>query len=152
MGLRLLRVCTVAVASTALVAVFGVAPAAAKAETSYVFDLTSAEVVPGPGDPDGSAVVSISVDRKTESICFDIDAENVAPLTKGVIRHGLAGTESDGGAVLFDRLHPGTSKCPYTVGKGAAKELLKNPGEYYLEVYNDEYPDGALRGQLPAQK
>jgi hypothetical protein len=34
------------------------------------------------------------------------------------------------------------------VDRAEAKEILKNPADYYVNVHNAEFPLGALRGQL----
>ena len=57
---------------------------------------------------------------------------------------------------VFSELSPGCREAPsdgfssgcVDVGRALAKEILKNPADYYVNVHNAEFPGGALRGQL----
>ena len=42
----------------------------------------------------------------------------------------------------------GSSGGCVEVGRTLAKDILKNPADYYVNVHNAEFPAGALRGQL----
>jgi hypothetical protein len=35
-----------------------------------------------------------------------------------------------------------------TVSREEARDIVKNPENYYVNVHNAEFPGGALRGQL----
>ncbi len=35
---------------------------------------------------------------------------------------------------------------------GIVQDILANPADYYVNVHNAEYPGGALRGQLTAER
>jgi hypothetical protein len=38
------------------------------------------------------------------------------------------------------------------VGDQTVAEILADPGSYYVNVHNAEYPGGAIRGQLMAER
>jgi hypothetical protein len=42
----------------------------------------------------------------------------------------------------------GLSSTCATVEAALMQELLNNPGSYYVNVHNADFPDGAARGQL----
>ena len=109
-------------------------------------ELTGEEEVPGPGDPDGSGSATIIV-IPPDTICYILTAEDIAPATAAHIHVGKRGEAGD--VVL--PLEPPT----FGVSGGctqAAPELVsnlqENPENYYVNVHNEEYPDGAIRGQL----
>ena len=60
---------------------------------------------------------------------------------------GDAGEE---GAVKLNLLLPRNSarECVRGLGERFIKKISRNSSNYYVDVHNDEYPDGALRGQL----
>ena len=42
----------------------------------------------------------------------------------------------------------GSSKGCVAAGADLIKEIRQNPGNYYVNVHNADFPDGAVRGQL----
>ncbi|NNC91493.1 MAG: CHRD domain-containing protein [Acidimicrobiia bacterium] len=108
--------------------------------------LTGAAEVPNPGDPDGSGTMELTLNQGQGEICFDLEVADVAPLTAAHIHVGEAG--SNGGVVVnFNIAVNGLEGC-VDVGKALVKEIRQNPGGYYINVHNGDFPAGALRGQL----
>ena len=108
--------------------------------------LTGAAEVPGPGDPDGSGSAAITINQGRGEICFDIAVADVAEISAAHIHDAPAGVAS-GFVVNFNVAENGLSGC-VPVDKGLAKAIRQNPGDYYVNVHNADFPAGALRGQL----
>jgi CHRD domain len=134
------------------VALIAAAPAGA-AKTTLTATLSGANEVPGPGDPDGSgqATVEIKVKKgkKKAKICSDITFAGIGSPFAGHIHEG--GPTTDGPIVfsLFENV--GTTSPVDACGKakrGLAKRIAKNPGDFYVNLHNDDFPGGAIRGQL----
>jgi len=138
-----------AVAAVALIA----APVTAKklpdAETGgrpLTAELLGSNEVPGPGDPDGSGFAVVTLNPGQEEVCFDIQVADVEPIAAAHIHRG--GPNVAGPVVVnFNVAANGLSGC-FTADRELIKEILKNPGDFYVNVHNPEFPPGALRGQL----
>lgn len=101
---------------------------------------------PNPGDPDGRGVAVIKVDTEAGTICYRLTAKRIDPATMAHIHVGERGTA---GPVVQGLLPPTDGRSSSCVENAAlAEELLQNPDEYYVNVHNDPYPGGAIRGQL----
>lgn len=89
--------------------------------------------------------MSVNVGQGT--VCYSLTASNIAPATAAHIREAPAG---QAGPVVVPLAPPtdGSSSGCATVERELAKEILKNPSDYYVNVHNAEFPTGALRGQL----
>jgi hypothetical protein len=110
-------------------------------------ELTGEEEVPGPGDPDGSGSATIILIRPN-TICYVLTAENIAPATAAHIHVGERG---EAGPVVVPLNNPPT----YGVSGGCTQadpalvsNIQENPENYYVNVHNEEYREGAIRGQL----
>jgi CHRD domain len=107
----------------------------------------NAQGVPNQGDPDGSGFATLIVNPGQEEICYELSASGIAPATAAHIHFAPAGQN---GPIVVPLEPPtdGTSADCASVDRALAKEILKNPELYYVNVHNDPFPNGALRGQL----
>jgi CHRD domain len=122
--------------------------AAAPKPTTFTFTMSGAQVVPGPGDPDGTANAALSLFfKKPSHVCAGTNPQNVQrPFTALHLHHAPAGdvrpevTTLTGGATDASGCGP--------VPKKVLQDIQNNPEQYYLDAHNEEFPDGAIRGQL----
>jgi hypothetical protein len=109
-------------------------------------ELTGEEEVP-PGDPDGSGSATIIVIPSTNTICYVLTAEDIAPATAAHIHVGERG-EAGPPVVPLEPPTSGVSGGCTEADPALVSELQENPENYYVNVHNEEYPEGAIRGQL----
>jgi hypothetical protein len=111
--------------------------------------LTGAEEVPGPGDPDGTGFAAVTVNPGQGVLCYELSVSGIA-LDDRTAAHIHEAPFGEAGEVVVTLEAPtdGSSGGCVDVGRALAKDILKNPADYYVNVHNAEYPAGALRGQL----
>ena len=109
--------------------------------------LTGAEEVPGPGDPDGTGFAAVTVNPGKGLICYELSVSGIAPAVAAHIHEAPFGEAGDV-VVPLEAPTDGSSSGCVDVGRALAKDILKNPADYYVNVHNAEYPAGVLRGQL----
>lgn len=111
--------------------------------------LTGAAEVPGPGDPDGSGTATIFINRIPRAVCFEIHVENIEPAT---LAHIHAGKPDVAGPIVVHLTPPdasgNSSGCVENVPASIIKDLRANARLYYVNVHNEDFPAGAVRGQL----
>jgi len=148
---RALRLLLLAAALGLLAAALGAPVAGAQGGKSLTTTLSGAEEVPNPGDPDGSGVAHLRLNSGQGTVCFEIEFEGVEPLRAGHIHRAPAGEAGPVVVPLFNT-PAGTASSPITGCADASRELVKqirkNPSAYYVNVHNQPFPAGALRGQL----
>jgi hypothetical protein len=104
--------------------------------------------VPGPGDPDGTAAGDFAL-RGDGELCYLVEATNIAlPLTGMHIHRGAAGVAGPVVVPLDPAAVNATSETCTDVAPALLDEIAANPGAFYLNLHNAEFPDGAVRGQL----
>lgn len=125
--------------------------------------LTGAAEVPGPGDLDGTgfSAVGLFADDDTELLCFELFVEGIElPATGAHIHEG--GPEEAGPIVvgLTAPVDPFGAGVGFSFGcvdelaltgdasEDQFSEIIDNPEDYYVNVHNEEFPAGAVRGQL----
>lgn len=122
------------------------APAGPPVATFQDIALTGAAEVPGPGDDDGSGFATVFVEQG--QLCYDINVLDIAPATAAHVHEGATG---ESGEVVVP-LEPPSGEGAVDGCAPAEAELLEriagNPGGFYVNVHNDEFPEGAVRGQL----
>jgi CHRD domain len=109
--------------------------------------LTGAAEVPGPGDSDGTGSATLTLNAGKNEICYELAVSNIGTATAAHIHTGAAGVA---GPVLLPLTAPanGSAKDCATLEREKIMEILKGPENYYVNVHNAEFPDGAVRGQL----
>jgi hypothetical protein len=120
-------------------------PASAAPLATLEASMTGEKEVPGPGDPDGSGSAVVKVFRA--NVCYTLTVENIAPATAAHIHLGL---RDEAGPIVAPLEPPtgGSSKACVEIPRALSLELREHPGRYYVNVHNEEFPNGAIRGQL----
>jgi CHRD domain-containing protein len=130
------------------------AATAATAESSRLLSarLTGEAEVPGPGDPNG--VGSARIRLGNHRVCFTLRWSRIAPPTAAHIHVGPPGVAGPVVVPLFAApagLPPelsGVSGCVKGVDPGLIRAIRRHPRQYYVNIHNAPFPDGAIRGQL----
>ena len=116
------------------------------------------------GDPDGRGEAYVfGVDGDPTTLCYVLTVEGIEEATAAHIHEGARGENgpvvanlaapADGDAadcLTEGETGPGTT-LKFPTGETVA-DILANPGDYYVNVHNAEYPGGAIRGQLKAHR
>jgi CHRD domain len=96
-------------------------------------------------DPDGHGFFTYSIDGTT--FCWTLSWQDIAPPTAA---HVHVGPRHVAGPVVIplnvDGV-PGPDGCT-TIDPVLAAAISADPGDFYVNVHNAEFPPGAIRGQL----
>ncbi|HEX7878596.1 MAG TPA: CHRD domain-containing protein [Candidatus Eisenbacteria bacterium] len=134
-----------AVASLALVALFaGMSQGGGK---PFNVTLSGASEVPGPGDPDGTGALKLTVNPGLGEICYTLTWDGLDGATAAHIHRAPIG-EAGPVVVPLEVSDTGSSNDCITIDKDLAREILQNPDMFYVNVHNETYPSGAIRAQL----
>ena len=109
--------------------------------------MTGANEVPDPGDADGIGVAGVVINVHRGRICYFLAVDKIAPATLAHIHVGEAGVPGGVVVTLKAPTNGFSAEC-VTVDKQLAGDIAHNPSGYYVNVHNDEFPAGAVRGQL----
>lgn len=109
--------------------------------------MTGAAERPGPGDPDGTGTALLHINPGQQEVCFTLTVSNIAPATAA---HIHIGTATQAGPVLVGLAAPttGSSSGCVSLSRESAIDIIQNPENYYVNVHNEQFPAGAIRGQL----
>ena len=107
------------------------------------------------GDPNGRGEVYVfGIDGDSTTLCYVLLVDEIAPATAAHIHEAPARVN---GAVVANLAAPADGDAADCLTEGEAgkfptgekvADILANPGSYYVNVHNADYPGGALRGQL----
>lgn len=114
--------------------------------------LSGAAEVPGPGDADGRGTAAVRLNQGRNQICWDLSVSNIGTATGAHIHEGAVDAS---GEVVVTFTTPGAngrSKGCVTAEAELIKRIRQNPENFYINVHNAEFPNGAVRGQLGKKK
>ena len=109
--------------------------------------LSGTAEVPGPGDPDGTGRATITLNQGQGQVCFELTVSNIAPATAAHIHEGAVG-QAGGVVVTLTPPTNGSSKDCVSATAELIKNIRQNPAGYYVNVHNQDFPGGAVRGQF----
>jgi hypothetical protein len=109
--------------------------------------LTGAAEVPGPGDPDGAGTFKAELNPGQNQICYELAVSNIGTPTAA---HIHVGASDKAGPIVVNLKAPvdGMAKECVEFDREKIKLIIQKPADYYVNVHNAEFPDGAVRGQL----
>ncbi len=118
-------------------------------DQEFSIEMSGEEEAPGPGDPDGSGMANITINLNKRQVCFALMVSDIGPATAAHIHIAPPG---EPGPVVVPLNPPPTdgssTGCANNVDRRLLRNILRNPGAYYVNVHNEEFPAGAIRGQL----
>lgn len=110
-------------------------------------ELTGAAERPDPGDPDGRGTAMVVIDPVVNELCFKLTAEDIEEPTAAHIHRG--GPEEAGPPVVeITAPSQGSSEGCTAVEESVLNEISTGAANFYVNVHNAEFPQGAIRGQL----
>jgi hypothetical protein len=127
-----------------------------RATTTFDVTLNGANEVPGPGDPEGFGSGTLTVDdaSTTGNVCFTGTVSGITfPATAMHVHVGAAG--ASGGPIVFFNTLPADGTFNNVCGdadEATVTAILADPTGHYLNIHNDDFPNGAVRGQLEPQQ
>ena len=121
------------------------------------------------GDADGRgefyvfAIDSVGATDNSKVLCYNLQVKRIAELElapgNGRAAHIHKGKPGENGPVVANLAWPQDGQAAdcldarlrpaqFPLGDAVVADILANPGDYYVNVHNTEFPGGAVRGQL----
>ena len=139
------RLTTLLAALVLAVMMIAAVPALATPRATLEASLTGEKEVPGPGDPNGWGQAEVKVYKA--KVCYELEVKRIKPATAAHIHRGGPNVA---GPIVVELKAPtdGSSEGCKAISKQLSKKLREHPSHYYVNVHNNPYPNGAIRGQL----
>lgn len=124
------------------------------AETVWYAFMTGDQEVPGPGDDDGDGVARVVLDAGdgqpgSAQVCVRWDVLGIDPATAAHIHLGAEGVA---GGVVVPLPTPDADglgeDCTTGLEPAVVQAIIDDPTGHYVNVHNDAFQGGAVRGQL----
>lgn len=114
------------------------------------------------GDPTGTGEGYVfGIDGDLSTLCYTLEVSRIqmVPVGEGMAAHIHEGAAGENGPVVAVLAGPedGNAADCLTEGEegkfptgesGIVQRILNNPEDFYINVHNPQFPDGAIRGQL----
>ncbi|HET7856219.1 MAG TPA: CHRD domain-containing protein [Gaiellaceae bacterium] len=132
--------------ATALVALAVPITAFAVGAKSSLHATMSGKAERPAGDPDGAGTAEIKINGR--QVCWELTVRRIARPSAAHIHRGRAGVS---GAVVVPLGGTFRAKGCANTSAANARAIAARPGNFYVNVHNARYPNGAVRGQLRRQ-
>ena len=100
---------------------------------------------------EGTGTAMVTLDPETGEACWELTAEGIGAVVQSHIHVGAAGESGDVVVPLDVDGFDGTSEgCIADQDAEALQAIIDNPAGYYVNLHTEEFPGGAVRGQLAA--
>lgn len=105
---------------------------------------------PVSGSPDGRGEATVTLNPETNEVELRLEYSDIATPTRVHIRQGPTGLEGNVVVSIVIQSNAGGTLTGHrqSATPGIVARIARSPQEYYVVVINEEYPVGALRGQL----
>ncbi|WP_411288567.1 CHRD domain-containing protein [Phenylobacterium sp.] len=130
-----------------VLALFAIPASAQEGGRPLGASLTGAAEKPAAGDPDGGGDARLRVNVGQAQVCYELEVRAIAAATMAHI-HKAPADAAGPVVVKLEAPAAGKSSGCATADAAVVKDILQNPGAYYVNVHNAEFPGGAVRGQL----
>jgi hypothetical protein len=135
----------------ALVASLALAGVALGAETRLTAELAGVMEGDNPGHPDGSGTAAVTLDPDTGEACWELTSEGIGAVLQSHIHVGAEGEAGDVMVPLdVDGFEDSSEGCVSGQDADVLQAIIDDPGGHYVNLHTEEYPAGAIRGQLMA--
>lgn len=117
---------------------------------TFTTTLSGSEEAPGPGDTNGKGFATLDV-YNAGLVCYTLKTQGIETPTAAHIHEAPAGSPGDVVVNLrIDLASQKGNRLTYCAPADAAvvADIRANPADYYVNVHNDAFPGGAIRGQL----
>jgi hypothetical protein len=143
----------------ALVAGVILVSGAGAAGTRRVASLTGAQEEPDPGDANGTARAAVNLNVSRRRVCFNLRWRRIGAPTRAHIHEGRRGVA---GGIVVPFFENGTDPdfvplpgsirsvqgCTGGVERALMRDIRDHPRRFYVNIHNETFPAGAIRGQL----
>ena len=103
-----------------------------------------------PADPTATGTATVILDSHTGRVCYFVVTQGLPePVTAGHIHQGAVGVVGPVVIPFATPTHGFTIGCT-TAALTLVQSIIDNPGGFYTNVHDAQFPGGAIRGQLTA--
>jgi hypothetical protein len=139
--------------SLALAVALGLIASLSLASVVFAAETTLTATLAGDAetDEDGTGSATVVLDPDAGTACWDMSAEGIDPVTISHIHVGAAGASGDVVVDLdLDGFEGSSEGCNDAADADALQAIIDDPAGYYVNLHNEAFPGGAIRGQLAA--
>jgi CHRD domain len=135
-------------AATAAMTITAATPVAAQyGGRSLSANLTGRAEVPGPGKLNARGSATLTVNAGQNRACYTVRYANIPRANMAHVHRGAVGVA--GPPVITLRMAGvGRFRGCNAIPRALARDLIRRPGRFYVNVHSAAFPDGAIRGQL----